>query len=126
MPTSNQADERRRFQRIPFTSKTTISQNKLCWRADLKDISFKGALTSRPADWLGSPSATQFTIDAELNEEHHIRFTATLKHEEADTLGFHCESMDIDSASTLRRLVELNLGDPALLDREFLKLVSSD
>lgn len=126
MPASDQTNDKRRFKRIPFSSEVTISQGKDAWLTDLKDIAFKGALTSTPADWPEITSPEPFTIDIALNEEHHIRFTATLAHREAETLGFHCENMDIDSATTLRRLVELNLGDQTLLEREFTMLISSE
>jgi hypothetical protein len=35
-----------------------------------------------------------------------------------------CESIDLDSITHLRRLVELNAGDPALLERELTALVA--
>ena len=38
--------------------------------------------------------------------------------------GLHCLAIDIDSVTHLRRLVELNLGDPALLEREVSALVA--
>jgi len=43
-----------------------------------------------------------------------------------NTVGIRCESIDLDSISHLRRLVELNLGDPELLNRELSALVSHD
>jgi hypothetical protein len=39
-------------------------------------------------------------------------------------LGFQVQYIDLDSATHLRRLVELNLGDPALLEREFENLLA--
>lgn len=40
-------------------------------------------------------------------------------------LGFECQHIDLDSISHLRRLVELNLGDEELLERELALLVSA-
>ena len=37
--------------------------------------------------------------------------------------GLVCTSIDLDSITHLRRLVELNLGDPDLLDRELSALI---
>ncbi|VAX04921.1 hypothetical protein MNBD_GAMMA20-584, partial [hydrothermal vent metagenome] len=43
-------------------------------------------------------------------------------HSENDHIGFRCEHIDLESISHLRRLVELNLGDAKLLDRELSAL----
>ena len=43
-------------------------------------------------------------------------------HIEDDHTGYRCEHIDLDSISHLRRLVELNLGDPDILDRELSEL----
>jgi hypothetical protein len=46
----------------------------------------------------------------------------TVAHCESEHVGFHCDHIDIDSITHLRRLVELNLGDPELLERELSAL----
>ena len=43
---------------------------------------------------------------------------------EAHKLGFECTRIDQQSISHLRRVVELNLGDEALLQRELKALIS--
>jgi len=35
-----------------------------------------------------------------------------------DMMGIVCEHIDVDSMTHLRRLVELNMGDTSLLERE--------
>lgn len=37
-------------------------------------------------------------------------------------LGFQCNRIDLESMSQLKRLVELNLGNEALLERELTEL----
>ena len=49
-----------------------------------------------------------------------MELTAT--HVVGNKVGFKCEHIDIDSISELRRLVELNLGSSALLERDLLAL----
>jgi hypothetical protein len=44
-------------------------------------------------------------------------------HVEGRHVGLRCESIDLDSITHLRRLVELNSGDPGLLDRELGSLM---
>ncbi len=115
--------ERRRFHRIPFDTSVLIQQEWQKWPSELIDISFKGALIGKPKGWDTAQTHAPFRIQVEIDTETYIRFTATLRHEEEDRLGFHCENMDLDSASVLRRLVELNLGDPKLLERELASLM---
>jgi hypothetical protein len=40
-------------------------------------------------------------------------------------VGLRCDRLDVDSMSHLRRLVELNLGDPALLERDLQSLIAA-
>jgi hypothetical protein len=44
-------------------------------------------------------------------------------HSETDQIGFRCDHIDLESISHLKRLVELNLGDEAALERELHELV---
>ena len=44
-------------------------------------------------------------------------------HVEGHHVGLRCESIDLDSITHLRRLVEMNSGDSTILDREFASLV---
>jgi hypothetical protein len=47
-----------------------------------------------------------------------------LVHDDHNQLGFHCSHIDVDSISHLRRLIELNLGDEAELERELAALLA--
>ena len=47
---------------------------------------------------------------------------ATARGQDGELIGFVCRHIDVDSISHLRRLVELNLGDEALLERELAAL----
>ena len=48
-----------------------------------------------------------------------------MTHAEAGRIGFRIEHIDMDSVAHLRRLVELNLGDPDLLKRDLAALGES-
>jgi hypothetical protein len=50
--------------------------------------------------------------------------TVRWRHSERAQVGFECEYIDLDSISNLRRLVELNLGDSVLLERQLGSLGS--
>ena len=65
-----------------------------------------------------------FSADIHLNDQTHIIMDVRLAHAEAHKLGFECTRIDQQSISHLRRVVELNLGDEALLQRELKALIS--
>jgi hypothetical protein len=46
----------------------------------------------------------------------------SISHVIGNEAGFKCEHIDLDSISTLRRMVELNLGDSTLLERDLIAL----
>lgn len=113
---------RRRFERILFDAPCELQSGDSVWHTQVLDISMKGLLVKRPADWqarLNHP----FEVTVHLNDrDSGIVMAVELRHIEEDHLGFKCQYIDIESASHLKRLVELNLGDPALLDRELRHL----
>ncbi|MFG5410056.1 hypothetical protein ABXN37_20595 [Piscinibacter sakaiensis] len=48
----------------------------------------------------------------------------SVRHAEDGEIGLACTGLDLDSATHLRRLIALNLGDPALAERDLQALVS--
>lgn len=117
------ANEKRRFTRIPFEATAHIISPATTWYSTLIDISLKGALVDRPADW-SAEKGEQLLLELKLeNSDVTIRMDVEVAHVTAEHLGFVCKQIDLESISHLRRLVELNLGDEALLDREMSALV---
>ena len=45
-----------------------------------------------------------------------------IAHYEDGVLGLHCKDIDTDSITHLRRLIELNLDNPELLERKLSAL----
>jgi hypothetical protein len=123
---SNQeSDERRRFSRIPFDATAHLNSHKgeLHLNCHVIDISLVGLLITTPEGWLGEMS-DQYAIDLLLdNGQLVIKMDAEVAHIADNTIGFHCTHIDLDSISHLIRLVELNLGDEALLHRELAALL---
>lgn len=115
-------EERRRFKRIAFDARTELTQGEDRWEVKLLDLSLKGLLVERPADWQGNPAAP-FQVTVQLGEDAPVKMETELKHDNDGQLGFQCTHIDLDSISHLRRLVELNLGDEAELERELGALV---
>jgi hypothetical protein len=118
---SETAHERRRFQRIAFDAPTALTQGDLHWQVQLIDLSLKGLLVQRPAEWSGDAQQA-FEAQVELGPDTRVRMEVELTRIQDDQLGFICRHIVVDSFSHLRRLVELNLGDEDLLERELAAL----
>ena len=117
----------RHFTRIPFQASTVIRSpdGSQEWPCELIDISLKGALTTRPEGWQAR-RGDSFVLRARLDEEGDvITMEADVAHVEDGHVGFECMHMDLDSATHLRRLVELNLGSETLLERELAELIKT-
>ncbi len=105
---SNTLDERRRFTRIEFGASATISQGDTALPVALVDVSLNGVLVETPDEYsLKSTEPAFFKIT--LSEDVHIEMKVHLVHSSHHVLGFQCESIDMDSVSHLRRLIELNI-----------------
>ncbi len=117
------SDDRRRFTRIPFDAHTSLQQDDWCASVQLVDLSLRGLLTLQPADWQVQRGKAPFIAIIDLSEGSQIRMEVHLVHAEEGLLGFECLHIDLDSISHLRRLIALNLGDEALLERELAALL---
>lgn len=111
-------EERRRFHRILFDAPTTLSYAEGVQSSNLIDISLSGALVVTPKEWSGV-IGDEIMLKVLLgDEEPHISMQTKISHQESGQIGLRCLHIDIESIGHLRRLVELNLGDTELLERE--------
>lgn len=109
--------ERRRFKRIAFDAKTELRQGTERWPVKLLDLSLKGLLIEKPSPWQGDADKP-FNVDVKLGPQEDVVMEVKLAHDDHGQLGFVCTHVGLDSISHLRRLIELNLGDPQELERE--------
>ena len=115
-------DDKRRFSRITFDAEVLLSKKDTEWRTTMLDISLNGLLLNTPDNWdLAEGEHCHFEIIF-ADSSHLIHGEAALAHHEANHIGFQIVSIDVDSVGHLRRLVELNLGDEELLNRELALL----
>lgn len=116
-----QNPERRRFVRIHFQGSVELSQREQSWPCDLVDISLKGALLLPKTACAPDPSLP-VTLTLMLDENNAIIMTGRAAHNIAGQFGLYCEQIDVDSMAHLRKLIDLNTGDPTCAERE-LKLL---
>jgi hypothetical protein len=119
-------DERRQHSRIAFHTPAKLVFPNHSIDVVVLDISLKGALIKLPADTPIECGAVCM-LHVQLNEANindQISMETRVAHSEDRHAGLLCLTIDLDSVTHLRRLVELNLGNPELLERELSALVS--
>lgn len=123
MKNPSKQSEHRQHQRILFDATVSLQQGEHKWNTSVIDISLKGALVNCPENWHGK-TGDKMQLHVHLNdaETSNIHMHVRVAHIENDHIGFHCDDIDIDSITHLRRLVELNLGNESLLSRELTHL----
>lgn len=125
MSTEQPFYNKRRFSRIAFDTEVNLVSAERTWKSHLVDISLKGMLITIPNNWNGEVGDHYLAELIMGDQETVIRMEVSVTHISKKTAGFHCELIDLDSISHLRRLVELNIGDTDILNRELSELGDS-
>jgi hypothetical protein len=115
--------ERRRFSRIDFDARVEIAQGDKNWQAQLLDISLKGLLLAKMGPYQLQPT-TPILVKIILSDQTSIAMSAQVVHQTLEQLHLACVTIDIDSISHLRRLIELNIGDATAAERELSELLA--
>jgi len=101
----------RRFRRITFAAKVTLSTGQDVWSAELLEIALKGAMVVTEAPLpleIGSRCSLCIVLPG---TSISLNFQAELKHCEENRYGFKFISEDLGTLTHLRKLLELNTGD---------------
>ncbi len=117
--------ERRNFSRITFQRPATLEIGGAAVSCEVVDISMRGALVRLGGATRftpGQPCALTVRLDAGIAV---IRMQGAVAHRGGDELGIRCVEIDFDSIAHLRRLLELNLADDAMLHRELGALLAA-
>lgn len=118
----------RHFSRIPFDAETHIvnTDGNQKWPCTLLDLSLHGALTSMPVSWsaqCGDTYKLELQLGSTNDEDLRLHMSVKVTHMEHDHVGFEIMEMDLDTARHLHRLVELNVGDEDILNRNIAELI---
>ncbi|PTT89255.1 PilZ domain-containing protein [Pelomonas sp. HMWF004] len=120
--------ERRQFARVAFASGAELFTIHGRLSCQVIDLSLKGVLLQLPpgpAPKAGMPCLVKLPLGDGTADDLLIAMAGELAHVEGDHAGVQCRSIDIESITHLRRLLEVNLGDPAALERELKALISA-
>ncbi|MFC5303210.1 PilZ domain-containing protein [Azospira restricta] len=121
------ASNRRQFSRIAFHAPGQLVCGGGQDEVAVVDLSLRGALLRHKGSGPQPGIGDNCVLHVRLGQlDALIRMQGTVAHLDGPFLGLACHSIDLDSATHLRRLVELNLGDTALLERELAALVGED
>jgi len=110
-------NERRRFNRFPIEGSVKLYSGSAMWATTLIDLSMRGVLVERPTDWAGD-LGSRYRLDLRLEGGVMIGMGVELARIANGHLGFACLKIDLDSFARLKRLIELNLGNTGILNRE--------
>lgn len=124
------SDNHRRFHRIEFNARIELRLGDPAapdiYPGILRDISLKGALVVLGDTGCIPEASSKGQLIVQLDQSD-IVLTMDVElayyHAERHACGLNILTMDVDTASHLRRLVEVNLGDDAALQRELSNLI---
>lgn len=116
-------NDKRHFYRIFYNSEATLTSDTNSLTCKVIDLSLKGCLLRFDTPWTDSLENI-YTLKLQLSEDISISMQISVSHVIGNDAGFKCEHIDIESISQLRRLVELNLGDSQMLERDLLALTN--
>lgn len=113
------------FKRVRFFSEATFIVNGQSYSVQIIDLSLKGALIEVPNNCqyeLDDPNCRlTFNLADSLQT---LSMQVTIVRETGQNfLGVAINNIDIDSITHLKNIVQLNAGDPKLLERELHDLI---
>jgi hypothetical protein len=91
------------------------------------DVSLKGVLLQLPAGAsapVGAPCLVKLPLGEQSKDGIVIAMAGELAHVENGHAGVLCRSIDLESITHLRRLIEVNLGDAGASERELKALIA--
>ncbi|MCL1141516.1 PilZ domain-containing protein [Shewanella gaetbuli] len=119
-------DNRRKFSRILFDANAYLAQDGKTWRTTILDLSLNGVLINL-CDGFDPKLHSEVVLELILpDSEVELVIHAEVVHKTSEHLGLKCLNIDVESISHLRRIIELNLGDAELLNRELAMLIVTE
>lgn len=117
------ASERRHFVRVVFDADAALITTDAKLAGQVVDLSLKGALIEL-ADAAGIEAGEPCLLAVQLGDDL-IKMAGEVAHVEGRQVGVQCRSIDLESITHLRRLIEMNLGGGKLLERELKALIAA-
>jgi len=110
-------EDKRVFQRVLFSHDASLVHKDKKLTIQVLDLSLDGFLCNLPTDNVIELN-DEVTLELQLEKNRKIVMASTVVHIKKSYLGVKCNHIDIDSISELKRLIQLNLANDDLLNRE--------
>ena len=117
----NDTQQRRQYTRVPFNAEILMQSGNEEWTCNLLDISLNGMLVEPPHDMDINPN-NPCAVALFLSDDVIINIRVKIGHTADDRWGLQFINIDVESLQHLRKLLELNLKDPDLINRELNQL----
>ena len=112
----------RQYARVPFAAGVLLHVQDQTLNVQLVDIALKGALVQLNKTeklTLRTPCRLELPL---ADDGDGVVMSGAIVHLDGQHVGIECQHIDLTSLTRLRRLIELNTGDPDLMDRELSHL----
>jgi len=117
-------NDKRQYTRVNFDTTAKLTKDDQTFECQIIDLSIHGVLL-RPHGVVRSNEGADYELEIPLSDnQNSIKMSLKLAHKHPQSLGFVCDSIDLDSITHLRKIVELNSGDPSMLERDFQSLMN--
>ena len=114
--------QRRKHHRLMNPRACTLVFENKRYDTRLLDVSLRGALVDLPVG-LKPDVGHAYRLEIPLEDsDGMIAMEVAPAHQDAGRMGLTCFSIDMESMTHLRRMLELNLGDPNLIEQELRQL----
>ena len=114
--------ERRLHTRIGIEAQVLVTEGPVVHTGSLCDIALRGLLVRFDSGWAPTPYGLH-PVTVWFGSSTSISLEGRIVHSEVGRAGIRIERIELTDAGRLRRLVELNLGEATLLERELTALV---
>ena len=112
----------RKYARIPFAAQVLLHVHGEVLSVHLLDIALKGALV-QTNQLLPLQLHEKCRLDLPLADDGEgVTMSGRIVHLDRQHVGIACDNMNLTSLTRLRRLIALNTGAVALIDRELSHL----
>jgi hypothetical protein len=112
----------RQFVRVPFEADVQLQLSDQTFTVHLLDIALKGALLECKVDHVFKLDEKCRLVLPMAEDGSGIVMSGRIAHLDGEQIGMACNDIDVTSLTRLRRLIELNSGDPSLMNRELMHL----
>jgi hypothetical protein len=113
-------EDRRQYHRVGFHANALLSCSGTKIAVEILDISMAGALLKLESQ---PKNMDAVILEVKLSDEANFEMYGSLVPHDGNHVALHRDLSRLENDYHLRRLLELNLGDPTLMERDVETLI---